>query len=467
MTHTWADKLARDPRFHAAKATLLQLAMEYQRNITRPAPPREDLRQSYQQMLDQFTQLRGGNLFYRYLGSGLGHGTLVELADGSIKYDMIGGIGVHGMGHGHGDLIEAGIDAAIRDTTMQGNLQQNVESLRIADKFVSIARAHGSNLAHCFLTSSGAMANENALKMALQARAPASRLLAFEHCFMGRTLTLAQITDKPAYRAGLPATVAVDYVPFFNPEAPAESTARAAKVLQAHLARYPGEHAAMCMELIQGEGGYNVGDREFFLALIEILKAHSIAVLIDEVQSFGRTTQPFAFSHFGLDKHVDLVTVGKLTQVCATLFTDAYKPKPGLVSQTFTASTSAIFACAAILDELTTGDYFGQRGRIMQIHDRFVSRLTAINDRHPGFIAGPFGIGTMIAFTVFDGSAQRTRDVLHSLFDAGVIGFLAGSNPTRIRFLPPVAVVTDDDIDAVCNILETVLVAAHKKQHTA
>ena len=466
MTHTWADKLARDPRLAAVKATLLQLVSEYQRNITRPAPPHDDLRQTYQQMLDQLGEARGGKLFYRYLGSGFGRGALVELADGSIKYDMIGGIGVHGMGHSHPDLLEAGIDAALSDTVMQGNLQQNTESLRIADKFITIARAHGSKLAHCFLTSSGAMANENALKMALQARAPADRILAFEHCFMGRTLTLAQITDKPAYRAGLPTTVAVDYVPFFDPASPAESTARAARVLHSHLARHPGQHAVMCMELIQGEGGYNVGDRDFFLTLIRILKQHNVAVLIDEVQSFGRTTQPFAFSHFGLDEYVDLVTVGKLTQVCATLFTDAYKPKPGLVSQTFTASTSALLACAAILDELTQGDYFGSRGRIMQIHQRFVSRLTAINDRHPGFIAGPFGIGSMIAFTVFDGHPQRTRDILHQLFDAGVVGFLAGANPTRIRFLPPVAAVTDDDIDAVCNILEAVLVAAHDKPHT-
>ena len=81
-------------------------------------------------MLQKFGDIRGGTLYFPYLGSGIGRGPLVELADGSVKYDMISGIGVHYLGHSHPALIAASIDAAIRDTIMQGNLQQNVESVR-------------------------------------------------------------------------------------------------------------------------------------------------------------------------------------------------------------------------------------------------------------------------------------------------------------------------------------------------
>ena len=174
-------------------------------------------------------------------------------------------------------------------------------------------------------------------------------MLAFEHAFAGRTLTLAQITDKPDYRQGLPTVLPVDYVPFFDAADPQQSAAKSVAVLKQHLARFPGQHAVMCMELVQGEGGYWAGERPFFMALIEVLKQAGVAVWFDEVQTFGRTTSPFAFQTFGLHEHADVVTVGKLTQVCATLFTDDYKPKPGLISQTFTAATAAIAAGRAIL----------------------------------------------------------------------------------------------------------------------
>ena len=73
-------------------------------------------------------------MYYPYLGSGIGRGALVELADGSVKYDFITGIGVHYMGHNHPALLEAGVDAALTNTVMQGNLQQNVESARLVER---------------------------------------------------------------------------------------------------------------------------------------------------------------------------------------------------------------------------------------------------------------------------------------------------------------------------------------------
>jgi acetylornithine aminotransferase len=63
----------------------------------------------------------------------------------------------------------------------------------------------------------------------------------------------------------------------------------------------------------------------------------------------------------------------------------------------------------------------------------------------------------MIAFTPFDGSEPTAKKLLTDLFNAGVIAFVCGANPARIRFLPPVGAITDDQIDTVCQILEQVL----------
>ena len=463
MMKLTAQSLFDDPRVEVAKTLLAQVLADHQRKITAIRPADAELKVGYDDLLKQFASARGGPLFFPYLGSGIGNGALVELADGSVKLDMISGIGVHYLGHSNPLLMAAGVDAALRDTVMQGNLQQNVESARLARTLIemanrpSISSGQGPRLAHCFLTTSGAMANENALKMAFQKHAPASRVLAFSHGFAGRSMAMSQMTDKAAYRVGLPKVLDVDYVPFHDPAQAEHSSKAAVARLKEHLHRYPKQHACMWIELIQGEGGFHAGTRGFFLPVLDVLKENGVAVWFDEIQTFARTTQPFAFQHFGLDEYADVVTVGKITQVCATLFTDAYVPKPGLVSQTFTGSTSAIHAAQAILDMMRGSSLFGAEGRIMQVRKRFLSHLERINAAHSDWLKGPYGEGAMIAFTPFDGSEATAKKLLSDLFDVGVISFVCGANPARLRFLPPVAVVTDDQIDACCQILEQVL----------
>ncbi|MAE62858.1 MAG: acetylornithine aminotransferase [Phycisphaeraceae bacterium] len=449
-----ADEFRNDPRLAAARRLVREALAEHQQRLAGPHAPAADRAADYGAMLEQFGELRGGNLYFPFLGSGLGRGPLVELADGSVKYDMITGIGVHAGGHGNSLWVEAALDAALSDTVMQGHLQQNRESFELVQSFVALARDDGADFAHCVLTTSGAMANENALKLAFARHHPASRLLAFEHCFMGRTTTLAQITDKPAYRAGLPATVCVDYLPFFDPAAPGPSIERAVTALKSHLARYPAQHAAMCFELVQGEGGYYPGDRDFFLALFDVLRAHDVAVLVDEVQTFGRTTRPFAFGHFDLGPHVDIATVGKMTQVCATLFRADYRPPRGLISQTFTGSGSSIFVARALLDRIRQGGDFGPEGRIQRIHERFAGHFERLADAMPGVVSGPFGLGGMIAFTPFDGTADAATRTVRALYDDGVMTFLAGASPSRVRMLPPLFGMEMDDVDAVAAIIE-------------
>ena len=457
MKRTVSDELASDPRVVEAKRVLLDSLAEYQKRISGIRPPVPELRVSYDVLVKEFGELRGGPLFFPYLGSGLGNGVLVELADGSVKYDFISGIGVHYWGHSHRAVVEAQLNAAMRDIVMQGNLQQNVEGVSLARTLLSGANRKGAKLRHCFISTSGAMANENALKAIFQKKYPADRILAFDGCFMGRTLALSQITDKAAYREGLPPSMSVDYVPFFDPGRPEESTRTAVDSLKRFLGRYPGKHAVMCLELVLGEGGFHPGQRTFFLALVEVLQQHNVAILVDEIQTFSRTTELFAYQHFGLDDHVDVVTIGKSAQVCATLFKEEYKPRAGLLSQTFTASTSALFAADVIIRALMDGDYFGPDGKIARIHSYFETRLEEIQSRLPGLIAGPFGIGAMIAFTPFGGDPEKVKKFIHALFDAGVISFYAGSDLSRVRFLLPIGAVTFADIDAVCSILEDTL----------
>jgi 4-aminobutyrate aminotransferase-like enzyme len=396
--------------------------------------------------------LRGGPLFFPYLGSGWGHGPLVELMDGSVKYDMISGIGPHFWGHSHPDITKVAIDAALTDTIMQGHLQQNMDALQLSKLLV-----HSSGLEHCFLTSSGAMANENGLKLAFQKKHPANRILAFDKCFMGRTIAMAQITDKPSFREGLPLPLSVDYIPFYDESEPEKSTKKTLDSLKNHLKRYPKQHAVMCFELVQGEAGFYAGTAEFFKSIIEILKNEGIIVLVDEIQTFGRMPSLFAFHYYQLKELVDIVTIGKLSQVCATLFKKDMKPKPGLLSQTFTSSTIALQASYWMIKHLLAGNYYGEKGKLMTLFKRFVSHFDRLQERCPNLIRGPYGIGGMIAFTPYNGEEQKVKKFLQELFNAGVIAFIAGNEPARVRFLIPAGAMTINDVDEVMMIIEKVL----------
>ena len=389
----------------------------------------------------------GSPLFFPFISSGLGNGALVECVDGSVKYDFISGIGSH-FSHSHPSLIEASLNGIVQDTVMQGHLQQSQSSASLLNLFLKT-----SGMAHGVLTSSGVMAVENGLKLAFQKRAPAQRVLAFQGCFMGRTLAAASITDKPALRVGLPTTLQVDYIPFFSYKRPKKSLDRAVRKLKQVLKRYPNQHACMCFELIQGEAGYYSGTSLFFKTIMTVLKEAGIPVFVDEIQTFGRTSHLYAYQHFELEEYVDIVSVGKLSQVCATLFTREMKPKPGLISQTFTSSSAAIESSKWIVNELLTGGYLGGRGKNQTISRYFRSRLVTLSKRHPHLIQGPFGKGLMIAFTVFNGEKDRTISFCRYLFEKGVMSFIAGEEPCRIRFLVPIGGVKKEDIDNVLAIL--------------
>ncbi len=453
-----AQQFAHDPRIIEAKNLLKAALSDHQKSLTGIRPANPELQKSYAETLKHFSELRGGSTYYPYLGSGFGHGPLVELADGSVKYDFISGIGVHYLGHNHPALLESGIDAALENTVMQGNLQQNIGSSLLLKQLLQMANRCGAKLAHGFITSSGAMANENALKILFQKRFPANRILAFEHAFAGRTIALSHITDKPAYRQGLPENLSVDYIPFFDPENPKASTEAAARILCGHLERHPGAYAGMIFELIQGEGaGYRAGDSNFFKTLMEILRKSQVAILMDEIQTFGRTSEVFAFQYFGLDEYVDILTLGKLSQVCATLIRSDFKPKPGLVSQTFTAATSSIKAAQVILNFMLKENLLGPDGKIMRLSNHFVEKLKDLSLRHPTLAKGPHGLGGMIAFTPLGGKAEAVNLYLKNLFQAGVMGFLAGDQIARARFLLPVGATEKSDIDMAFPIIEKVL----------
>jgi 4-aminobutyrate aminotransferase-like enzyme len=479
--HTLGEQLARSPAINAAVHQIVGEVKAKSAQITDIRPPNGSLRQTYEQLMARAADVRGRALLYPYLGSGIGNGALVELADGSVKWDLITGIGVQFMGHSDPDVIEACVRGSVCDTLQHGNLQGNFESYRFAEVLLNLAKRN-SRLKFCYSTTSGCMANENALKVCYQKHAPASRVIAFKDCFMGRSVTMSQIGDAAPNRVGLPLSTLVDYMPFYDAAAAKRSSAgdisgptrhidQCVARLREYVERYPKQHACFIFEMVQGEGGFNTAPREFFLELIKVCRDAKIAVWDDEIQTFGRTTSMFAYEALNLGEFVDVFCIGKMTQVCATLFTEEYNPGPGLLSGTFTSSTPAFNVGIKVLEKLDekSGEYSGPRGLFARHHEHFTKHVRALAAKHPDWfttktkygeiddIVG--GTGGMMKFTPFAGDKDKVTKACKHLFDAGVIVFYCGHGPYHVRMLPPMVAFKEQDWPRVFECIEKGLAA--------
>ena len=147
------ESLARSPVVTEAIDAIVRELAGAQSSITAARPASPELAESYESYLARQAEAKGRPPLYPYVGSGLGNGPLVQLADGSVKWDLISGIGVHMFGHSDPDLVATALRASPGATVMQGNLQFNVEPIEMAEVLLAPA-AGGSSVKPCFLINS-------------------------------------------------------------------------------------------------------------------------------------------------------------------------------------------------------------------------------------------------------------------------------------------------------------------------
>ena len=415
-------------------------------------PPQEMAAESAKKMMDDTNRVRGRPLFYPFVGTGAGRGAYVESEDGSVKLDLINGIGVNIFGHAHPRVLAASVRGALSDVVMQGNLEPSSEYAALGKKMVELA-GRNSRLKHCWFSTCGTMANENALKLARQKNTPARFVLAMENAFAGRSTMMAEVTDNPAYRQGLPTYNEVLRIPFYDAKDP-KSSERALNKLKEHVANHPKDISCFVFEPMLGEGGFKHAPREYWVPMLEFCREQKIAVWADEVQTFMRTGELFAFETLKIGEYIDLCTVAKTLQTGATLFTEEYNPQPGLIAGTFSGASAALSAGLEVLTMITEDGYLGPQGKISKIHRDFVGMLNRLNETTcKGMLKDAGGLGLMVAVTPFDGSKDLTTKLLFTLFKNGMIAFSCGRDPYRLRFLLP-AILDGKDIEVAGQIIE-------------
>ncbi|GAB3668667.1 acetylornithine transaminase [Actinocorallia lasiicapitis] len=223
-----------------------------------------------------------------------GEGSTVTDADGVTYLDLIGGIAVSSLGHGHAAL-KAAIVEQVGVLAHSSNLFVNEPEVELAEELVALLGGG----ARVFLTNSGTEANECALKLAIKYGKAHDRsyFVAAENGFHGRSMGALSLTGKKAIREPFgPYAIDVRFVPFGEVEALREAVG-------------PG-CAAVFLEPTQGEGGVVPAPEGYFPAVREICSANGALLVLDEIQSaIGRSGAWFAHQLEGVVP--DILTLAK------------------------------------------------------------------------------------------------------------------------------------------------------------
>jgi acetylornithine/succinyldiaminopimelate/putrescine aminotransferase len=216
------------------------------------------------------------------------HGASLWDASGREYLDLLSGMGVANLGHGHPEVLAAIAAQAARylHVMVYGELVQEPQ-VALARRLAALAPG---DLSVTYFTSSGAEAVEGALKLARK-HTGRRRFVAFRGGYHGDTLGALSVCDSTAYRAPFePLLGDVEFLPFGD-------TGR--------LARIDASVAAAIVEPIQGEGGVRVPPDDFLPALRARCDAVGALLICDEVMTgLGRTGVWFACQHWGVTPDV-------------------------------------------------------------------------------------------------------------------------------------------------------------------
>ncbi|MHA7134866.1 acetylornithine transaminase [Oerskovia turbata] len=375
-----------------------------------------------------------------------GEGAYVWDADGKRYLDLLAGIAVNALGHGHPTLTAA-VSAQLGTLGHVSNFFGTPTQIALAERLLNLAQApDGSRV---FFTNSGTEANEAVFKMARRNGAalvgsdgPDARILALEGAFHGRSMGALALTHKAAYREPFePLPGGVEFVPFGD-------VAALERAFSAEAVAARGPVAALVVEPIQGEVGVRPLPPGYLVAARELTAASGALLILDEIQTgVGRTGSWFAFQQPEIGGGItpDAVTLAKglgggfpVGAVIAFGERAATLLGRGQHGTTFGGNP---VAAAASLATLGVIERDGLLANTRAVGDALREGIAACGNP---VVAGARGSGLLIAVQL---TAPVAADVARLALDAGLI--VNAVQPDAIRLAPPLILTREQAAEAV------------------
>jgi L-lysine 6-transaminase len=392
---------------------------------------------------------------------------LVDARDGRRYLDMFTFFASSALGMNHPALaFDDEFRAELTDAAVNKPSNSDVYSVPMARFVDTFARVLGDPaLPHLFFVDGGALAVENALKVAFDWKSRhneargidpelGTRVLHLRGAFHGRSgYTLSLTNTNPVTVARFPKFdwPRID-APYLRPGVEmhaleAESLRQARAAFQA----YPHDIACFVAEPIQGEGGDRHFRPEFFAAMRALCDEYDALMIFDEVQTgCGLTGTAWAYQQLGVAP--DVVAFGKKTQVCGVMaggrvdeIADNVFAVASRLNSTWGGNLTDMVRARRILEVIEADDLLenaAAAGRYLR------ARLDELADDFPTAVLDVRGRGLMCAFSM--ATTAGRDEVLRRLWKSGVI--VLPSGPVSVRFRPALTVSRAEIDEAVTGV---------------
>jgi acetylornithine/N-succinyldiaminopimelate aminotransferase len=361
-----------------------------------------------------------------------GQGCALFTREGERYLDLISGVGVAALGHGHPGLARAIAEQA--STLLHtSNLFHHPLQAELASRLAAM-----SGLPRAFFCNSGAEAMEACLKFARRywftKGQPRPGFVALNGSFHGRTFGALSVTGTPGYREPFaPLVPGVTFVDLGD-----------AAALDAAVS---ADTAAIVVEPIQGEGGVRPMSPAFAAAVRAAADRTGALVIADEVQSgLGRTGQPFHARTLGLNP--DLISIGKAigggVPIGASLVREAVAAAvfAGDHGSTYGGNLLACRAALHVVDQLLDGSLLAH---VREVGAHFERRLAELAAAHVS-IKESRGAGVIRGL-------ELDRPASQIVEAARPLGLLVNATAgTVVRLLPPLTVAAAEIDEAVATL---------------
>lgn len=338
-----------------------------------------------------------------------GRGSWVYDKEGHKYLDFYGGHAVISVGHSHPHYVKA-IRKQLKKLGYYSNSVHLDIQEELAEKQGKLSGYPDYNL---FLCSSGAEANENALKLASFVNGRKT-VIAMQGAFHGRTAGAVAVTDNKKIKPPVNDDSHVVFVPMNDKQA-----------LEQAFANH--EVCAVIIEPIQGVSGIYVAEENYLQAIRELCTANGSLFIADEVQSgYGRTGRFFAHQHAGVKP--DIITMAKGMgngfPIGGILIHPDIKSWHGMLGTTFGGSPLACAAGIAVLEIIKKENLIEQAQITGEYLTEEVQKLPGVKEIR--------GTGLMLGIA-FDFPIKDLRNTL-ALEERVLTG--NASDPNTLRLLP-------------------------------
>lgn len=402
-------------------------------------------------------------------------GAIIIDADGNELIDFAGGIGVVNAGHCPEPVVEAIREQAGKYLHTSFNVVTYEPYIQLCEELAEIL-PHGKKT-KAMLVSTGAEAVENAIKIARQAtKKPA--ILCYTGAYHGRTMMAMTLTSKVSYKYDCgpfaPEVYRLPFPNFFRYGGQRDLD----KFVDDELKRLHESAlnlvdvksvAAVIIEPIQGEGGFNPVPQRYLEGLRAFCDEHGIMLIMDEVQSgFCRTGHWASWQHYGVQPDISTyaksmgsglpiaAVVGKAEVMDAAV--------PGSIGGTYIGSPICCVAASATIKYMKD---INLNERAVEVGNIITMRLNNLMNECPE-IGEVRGIGAMIGieFVINKDPRQPNSEICGHIVkgcaENGLIVLSAGTYKNVLRILSPL-VITNEQLNKGLSILENEIKKAIRK----